>query len=424
MTGSRIRERREVLGLKQAALAKAIGISPAYLNLIEHNRRRIGGRVLNDLARALGVDPSALTEGAEEALLEQLAAVAAGPDGETAEAIRSDDLATRFPGWTRTVVAQARRIEALERTVATLSDRLTHDPFLSESLHDVLSTVSAIRSTASILVETPDIEPEWRDRFQRNVFEESARLAEGARTLVGYLDAGAAEDASVNSPQEELEAWLAARGHWIAPLEEGSTTPEDLLNAPDAPGSQSARTLAASYLRRYAAEARQMPEAAFRAAIEDLGNDPAALARQFDMPLSAVLRRMAVILGDDAGLVICDGSGTLTHRKPLAGFALPRFGAACPLWPLYRVLGRPSAPLRARIALAGRQRLEFIAYAVCDASQPRSFDATPVFEAVMLLLPAAAGPEPQGDPVGISCRICPRTSCAARREPALIADTV
>ncbi|WP_304951541.1 helix-turn-helix domain-containing protein, partial [Sulfitobacter sp.] len=46
LTGSRIRERRVMAGLKQAELAQQSGISASYLNLIEHNRRRIGGKLL------------------------------------------------------------------------------------------------------------------------------------------------------------------------------------------------------------------------------------------------------------------------------------------------------------------------------------------------------------------------------------------
>ncbi|WP_136057764.1 helix-turn-helix domain-containing protein, partial [Candidatus Halocynthiibacter alkanivorans] len=72
LTGSRIRARRVLLGQKQADLARAVGISPAYLNLIEHNRRRIGGKLLIDLARQMGVEVSLLSEGAEVALLEGL----------------------------------------------------------------------------------------------------------------------------------------------------------------------------------------------------------------------------------------------------------------------------------------------------------------------------------------------------------------
>lgn len=61
LTGTRIRERRTVLGLRQAELARLSGISPSYLNLIEHNRRRIGGKLLVEIARHLGVEASALT---------------------------------------------------------------------------------------------------------------------------------------------------------------------------------------------------------------------------------------------------------------------------------------------------------------------------------------------------------------------------
>jgi DNA-binding XRE family transcriptional regulator len=43
--GSRIRERRVALGLRQAEVALRAGISGSYLNLIEHNRRRIGGKL-------------------------------------------------------------------------------------------------------------------------------------------------------------------------------------------------------------------------------------------------------------------------------------------------------------------------------------------------------------------------------------------
>ena len=62
-TGARIRARRLDRGQRQADLAAQVGISPAYLNLIEHGKRRIGGKVLVALARALDVEPYSLTEG-------------------------------------------------------------------------------------------------------------------------------------------------------------------------------------------------------------------------------------------------------------------------------------------------------------------------------------------------------------------------
>ena len=54
-TGPRIRAMRMSKGLSQQKLAQLAGISPSYLNLIEHDRRRIGGSVLGAIAEALGV---------------------------------------------------------------------------------------------------------------------------------------------------------------------------------------------------------------------------------------------------------------------------------------------------------------------------------------------------------------------------------
>ncbi|MFZ1338037.1 MAG: helix-turn-helix transcriptional regulator, partial [Paracoccaceae bacterium] len=64
LTGTRLREKRLSLGLKQGDVAAGAEISPSYLNLIEHNRRKVTPSVLVRLAGALGVDPQALAEGA------------------------------------------------------------------------------------------------------------------------------------------------------------------------------------------------------------------------------------------------------------------------------------------------------------------------------------------------------------------------
>ena len=62
LTGTRVRNRRLDLGLRQSHVAKEIGISGSYLNLIEHNRRRIGATLLGDLARVLEIDAGLLED--------------------------------------------------------------------------------------------------------------------------------------------------------------------------------------------------------------------------------------------------------------------------------------------------------------------------------------------------------------------------
>ncbi|SDN38252.1 hypothetical protein SAMN05216196_101352 [Lutimaribacter pacificus] len=430
LTGTRIRERRGRQGMRQADLAARVGISASYLNLIEHNKRRIGGKVLVAIAAELGVEPAQLTEGAEAALIAALREARAAHSGAGAEAERAEELAGRFPGWAEVLARSHRRAATLERTVETLTDRLTHDPHLAAALHEVLSTVTAIRSTAAILADTREIEPEWRDRFQRNINEDAGRLAESAQALVTYLDrAGEAGDGEAAAPQEELDAFLAELGWHVPALEGGQADIEALIAAAGTLKSAPARALARSWLERYADEAALLPARALAEWCAANPPDPGRVAREFGVPVPVAMRRIASLPADGPagriGMVSCDASGTLTYRKPVDGFAVPRFGAACPLWPLFAALGQPMVPLRQAVRQAARDGGRFLCYALALPQGDVDFDAPPVLEAHMLIVPQAGAADTAAAPareVGVSCRICPRGACAARREPSILAD--
>lgn len=419
LTGSRVREKRLALGMRQAELARAAGVSASYLNLIEHNRRRIGAEVLGRLARALGVEAQLLEAGDEGVLIEDLRGAVAETGGAgAAELDRVEDFVGRCPGWAGLLAAQHRRVTQLERSVNALNDRLTHDSYLSQALHEVLSAVSSVRSTAAILAETEDIDPVWRARFHGNLHVDSERLAVGAEALVAYLDGSeAAEEQSIAAPQEEVEAWLAARGWHLPELEAG----DPAVLEPEIAGlaSAAARAMARVWAARLAADAAALPLEPFRAAMA--GGDPGQVAQAFGASIPAVLRRAALLPGSLAGLVICDGSGTLVFRKPPDGFPLPRFGAACPLWPLYTALSRPMQPVQALVETAGRGRRRFRVRAFCAPELPRGFSGVELREAVMLIEPSADPGEAL--PVGSTCRVCPRTACVARREPSILSET-
>ena len=428
LAGSRIRERRIAQGLRQADLALAVGISPSYLNLIEHNRRRIGGKLLQSLAHRLEVDPALLAEGAEQEVIARLGNVAARL-GEEIGVASSADFANRFPGWANLVIRAGRRIDELERNVETLTDRLTHDPHLAATLHEVLSTVTAIRSTASILTDTREIEPEWRDRFHRNINEDAGRLADRAQALVGFLDGASDTQSEVGSPQEEVAGFLSAYGWHFPALEEGRAgAVESYLGGAVQIKSSSALAIAGKYLDCYVEDAERMPLAAVRAAIDQQGPDPLRLSTLLGQDLASVMRRLATLPEHGFGLVVCDASGTMLYRKPTDGFSIPRFGALCPLWPLFQALSRPMMPLSQRVLMPGRGGMSealFDTYAVAQAVLSTDYGADPLLEATMLIAPPnlegqGQGRESAGRLIGASCRICPRESCAARREPSIV----
>lgn len=423
LTGTLIRERRLALGLRQAELAGAAEISASYLNLIEHNRRRAGADILQRLAARLGVEPSSLSEGAGGALLDELRAAAAAAQIGSVEHDRIEDFAGRFPGWSAVLASTQQRAAQLERMVATLNDRLAHDPHLSASLHEVLSAVSSVRSTAAILADTEDIEPEWRARFHRNLHEDSERLAAGAEALVAYLDGSDAQDAQgTTSPQDEVEGWLADRGWQVAELERACGR-DILLAEIESLASVAARDLAQQFLDQAAAEARVLPAETLKSAIAAHGLDPARVAQSAGTSVLTAMRRMALMPGIRLGLVICDASGTFLFRKPVEGFNLPRFGAACPLWPLFEALTQPMVPVQRFVETAGRLPARFKAMAICESRLIDGFSGMVLREAGMLLLPVDGHPpESRVEAVGTSCRICPRLDCAARREPSIVSD--
>jgi transcriptional regulator with XRE-family HTH domain len=418
LSGTKLRDRRLAAGLRQAEVAARAGISPSYLNLIEHNRRKVTLDVMARLAEVLGIDRAALAEGKEAALVEDLRAAAAR-GGSGAEVDRVEDLVDRFPGWAAHLVALETRGQALERAVAALNDRMTHDPHLSASLHELLSSLSAVRATAAILAETPDLEPDWAARFHRNLHQDSERLAAGAEALVGFLDAGQGiDEQGIAAPQEEVEDWLRRRGWTMADAELATGLTEEIAGL----ASTAARSLAATHVETARADAQVLPEADFAAALAVTGPDPVALADHFATSPLVVMRRLAGVAGLQAGLVICDASGTLTFRKPATGFALPRFGAACPLWPLYAALGRPMQPFEARVQMAGQSDRRHRVIAWGETRHPQGLRGPELREAAMLILPEdGVGPVQR---IGSSCRVCARGDCPARREPSILSQEV
>ncbi len=430
LTGSRIRQARLSKGMRQAELARQVGISASYLNLIEHNRRRIGGKLLVEIARSLAMEVTLLSQGVHSTILQALDRTASNYPDIAPEVDRGQELAGRFPGWAAVIEAQQAKNQALERTVETLLNRLTHDPQLAATMHEMLSVITAIRSTSAILADTTNLDSEWQTRFHRNLYEDSQRLAQNAQTLVAHLDATDEGQSAADPtlPKEELESWLAGRGYHLPELE-GQTDPDIakfLAAESQLTTSKTTALYSAEYLQRYRADAVAIPKRDLLAEIASAeiipqDFDPLRLAHQFATDLATVLRRVASLDGQEfetSGLVICDSSGTLTFCKPLDGFPLPRFGAACPLWPLYQALSHPMTPLCTPVKQSGHQSKNFMTYAVALPVTKPDFTVPPLYEATMLILSA---PETaQAQPVGTSCRICPRQDCRGRREPSIL----
>ncbi len=450
-TGARIRARRLGLGLSQADLASRAGISSSYLNLIEHDRRRIAGRRLADLARQLGCDPAGLTRPPDRELAGVLDAQ--GIDEDT------DALALRFPGWAAHVAAQAHDIAALQARLATQGTWLAQDPALAAALHQIVTTAASIQSTAGILVDG-DLDADWQSRFHGNIHDDSQRLAQASEALMRYVER--LSDGPRVDPEAELAGWLVGTGHHVAALEDGtqaqaasangttanqvlgqSTTDETRAGAPaaydtragmatqtateaviarcvtDAGLRHPASQALAHWLRGYAGDAQALPMPVLRDVLRTEGTDPVfdpvGIAARLGVDPALVLRRLARLPSaaglPATGLAVCDAAGCVIDFKGAPGFDMPTSGA-CPLWPLFEALSSPGRPVRAVMQMPGAAPVTCFAIAMPVIA---ALGAAPQMRATMLVV--ADAPQGPARAAGATCRRCGVAGCAARRVP-------
>ena len=485
LIGPKIRERRRALAITQAALSAQLGISASYLNLIEAGKRNIGGSLLKRIADVLGLAVDDLDGAAERRVLAELAELASEPL--LAElrlgAADAEDFAGHHAAWAQALVVLHRAWLDRGRAVSALSDRLTQDPFLGDAVHDLLTRVSSIRSSAEILETVDDLAPDQRRRFVSIIAAESRRLADVAQALAAFFHSDHSDPRS-STPAGEVEDFLLDSGNHFPELEEvaqairGAAGIEDkagrpLLAAhfervcgeqwlPDATPFDLARLIAersaAAQLERvvhaspllksdaarrrahralsaYVASAVLMPYDAFLAAARSLRYDAEALAQRFPASYEQVCHRLLTLRRPGAegvvfGLMRVDAAGFTSKRFPLPHLPLPRHGGACPLWAVYQALQSPGAIVRQVAEFPGGERFLFVARAIEKGGA--AFPLPRRLASLMLACDVLQADQTvYGDgldlrssapaaPVGANCRVCTRSQCTYRQEDPVI----
>ncbi len=456
--GARIRQRRRELGVTQADLARRIGISPSYLNLIEWNKRRIAGTLLRRTAEALELPLDELEDASERRLSEALVGLAHHPllRGHGVESERTNELIGRFPGWARGLGALARAEREAQARVQILSDRLSNDPYLGEILHRMLTRIAAARSTTEILSAYPDLSHDQRLRFSQIVHDEVGLLSEVGEALAAYLERSD-QAAEVLTPADEVEALFRARDNHFREIEEAARRLTPLLGDPHPDARQeearalsaerlgeladaliedqpeiktaAARGRARRALLRYGAGAIVMPMEAFAEGAADARYDIEVLAARFSSGFEAVCRRLTALPRTERvprfGYLRANAAGTIIENLGLEGLAVPRYAAACPLWVLYGAQQSPEAVIRQRVLFPSGERFVFVARArhkgPSGFGRPRHYVTDMVAMKEEEAGHSVYQPEPSAivEEVGPTCRLCPRISCLHRVEDPL-----
>lgn len=451
--GPRIRERRREIGITQAALARQVEISASYLNLIEHNKRDIGGTLLRKVADALDLPLDQLDGAADRRLLETLEEIAQQPEMQAlgVEAHRIGELIGRFPGWARGMLALSRSEHQATDVARVLSDRLNHDPFLGETVHKMLSRITALFSASEIVVQNRDIDSARRERFYAIIHEESQHLCELGDALASYFD-NAAWARRTLTPLDEIDALFDDRQNHFAEIESRS----ERLHAQLPQGSSAVRLQAAQalvrellhpvlrkivssenrletdiarvrtydLLVRYATTAVMVPLAIFKQSAAMQSYDLEKLADEFGVDFQLICERLSALPIAEGqprfGYYQANASGNITLARNLPGLVVPRYGSSCPLWILYRAQQAPNTLLRQRVQLPSGEGFVFVARASSTDSggfgQARHYltDMCVIADQHAQHTVYAPDRDTSFEPVGLSCRTCPRRSCRHR----------
>ncbi|MCA9537354.1 MAG: DUF2083 domain-containing protein [Myxococcales bacterium] len=445
--GGRVRALRRRAGLTQAELAERLGISPSYLNLIEHDRRRLTAELLIALAQQFDVDLATFADDTE-ALTRALRADFADPIFDEYHLKNHDivELVTASPNGARAVAALFRAWRAAQddlQSVAALlgfegdgeEDALGRQRLPAEEVSDALQTAGnhfpELETAAEALAAT--LGP--RDRASALITHLTAGGVDVRVETIGamsgalrhYDPRGRVLRLSEALPPESLTFQLA---HQIALLQHGSKI--DALVEQAALSTATARSLYRVALANYFAGAVMMPYARFHQAAVAEKYDIELLSHRFHAGFEQVAHRLTTLRRKGAEgvpfhFVRVDIAGNISKRFSASGIRFARFAGACPRWNVHSAFltpGRICAQIsemadgatyfciartvergggghrdpRTMMAVGLGCRLEFAAKLVY--SEGLQLDARPV-------------------PVDVTCRLCPRMDCAQRAMPPL-----
>ncbi|MEJ6504432.1 MAG: short-chain fatty acyl-CoA regulator family protein [Rhodobacter sp.] len=434
--GIKLRELRNRLRLTQKEFGQKLHISLPYLNQMENNHRPLSASVVLALASEFGFDITEFTLGESERIVTDMREALADPLFTTQPPLADLRLAaSNAPALLRAFLDLHAAYRQSHERLASLDEALGRDE-------------GAVR---------PSAWEEVRDFFHYcdNYIDAVDRAAESFST-----DAGPDTDVVQAAIQALGDLGIQVRSKDDVPLRTLDSQGQELILSRRAPvatqrfqtlvqlalsiqgplieatldlarfHSDAAREIAKIGLANYFAGATLMPYGRFLAAAKETRHDLERLADLFGASLEQVAHRLSTLQRPGAKgvpffFVRVDQAGTITKRHSATRLQFARFGGACPLWNVHQAFEKPSQFLRQLAETPDGVRYLCLAR---DVSKSGGSFKAPLRRYAIGLgcevsyatdLVYADGLDLRGlfEPIGISCRICPRRDCHQRSVP-------
>ncbi|RLV04316.1 Cro/Cl family transcriptional regulator [Streptomyces griseocarneus] len=438
--GARLRRLREERRLSQAELARELGISPSYLNQMEHDSRPLTVPVLLRLTETFGVDPGFFAErdtsrtlaDLREALADEVA-VGRVSASELAE------LASRLPGVATVLLGLSRRHQALTEQLAEAAEERGAAGPLPRSPHDEVrdffyrrqNYLHGVDTAAEDLATEIDIRPGavLRGLTERLTSRHGVRIATGTDRLHHY-DAAERTLWLSNQLRPGQRAFRIATQ--LALLGYGEEFSR--LAAEDYEAGSPSWSLARIGIARHFAAALILPYRVFHTAAEELRYDIERLSDRFGFGYETICHRLSTLQrprlrGVPFSFVRVDRAGNMSKRQSATGFHFSRAGGTCPLWNVYEAFG---APGRIHVQIAAMPDGSRYLWTARTVTRHRGGWGEPgktfaiglgceLRHASRLVYSDGLdlGQSSAATPIGMGCRVCERLDCPQRAVPPL-----
>jgi predicted transcriptional regulator/DNA-binding XRE family transcriptional regulator len=448
--GGRVRRLREGRGLTQAGLARDLGVSPSYLNLIEHDQRPLTVPLLLALARQFDLDLTDFSGQDETRLVGEVREVLGDTlfDSDRPGDSELVQLVSAAPGAARAMVhlyrawlgakdetqALAERVTGADEVHGVEATQLPSDE-VSEFIQRRRNHFPALEAAAEELRGSAQIEQGELRRglidFLANEHGVRVEILPGSvpGSQAGQIVRRYDPEARVLGISEILPpaSRVFQLAHQLAFLRH-----DDLLNELVGDGRLStpeSKSLARVALANYFASAVAMPYEPFLAAARDVRYDVELLEHRFRTSFEQVCHRLTSLArpgaeGVPLHLVRIDIAGNVSKKFTADGLTFARFGGACPRWNVHGAFLTPGQ-IRTQVSeMPDGSRFFCFARTVRKAGGghgvPQSRLAVGlgcrVEQARELVYSDSVNLE-NAVPVGASCRLCDRLDCRQRAFP-------
>lgn len=447
--GPRLRQLRREHGQTQAEMAKALGVSTSYVNLLENNQRSLSVQLLMALAEAYRVDwRDLLTDETSNRLAELRNAfrdplfASAPPDLQELRAAvdHAPRLVDHFLGLYhshRTALDKMMRLGS-ERMpddlVSSSPETVIHDFFRNHSNYFEALEVAAEELRSSRPCEADDVYGMLKDRLdsKHGISVRTASIDDTGEALRFYdVDAGVIYMSAALDHQNR--AFQLA--HVLGLVELDAVLEE--LTAHVSIKSEAGLARCRVELANYFAAAVLMPYEQFHAAAEQTAYDIDRIAAAFAVSFEQVCQRLTTLQregrrGVPFFFLRVDKAGNVSKRFNSTSFSLAEYGGACPVWNIHSAFTMPGRLFPQFVELPDGDRF----FTLSRTTERPVFSRDTQEHRLALALGCELRhahrlgyvdrynleDERLFSPIGINCHLCPRQACSQRAHQPLFIE--